>query len=114
MTKALALLTSIGIDGDGGGSGGGGGGGALPPAVVMVMVVMMVVMIVVMMMIIIIIYFALLFLQISMYATGFNDETPFTFTDAIPSLKFHWSSTNPHVCQVQSVYALVRLLDNTC
>ena len=44
-----------------------------------------------------------------MYATGLNDETPFTFANAIPGLKFYWSSTNPHVCQVKSVYALVSL-----
>ena len=44
-----------------------------------------------------------------MYATGLNDETPFTFANAIPGLKFYWSSTNPDVCQVKSVYALVSL-----
>lgn len=44
--------------------------------------------------------------KISMYATGLNDETPFTFANAIPGLKFYWSSSNPDVCQVRSVYAL--------
>ncbi|XP_029186949.2 LOW QUALITY PROTEIN: nuclear pore membrane glycoprotein 210-like [Acropora millepora] len=44
--------------------------------------------------------------KISMYAIGLNDETPFTFANAIPGLKFYWSSSNPDVCQVQSVYAL--------
>ncbi|XP_015750175.1 PREDICTED: nuclear pore membrane glycoprotein 210-like, partial [Acropora digitifera] len=44
--------------------------------------------------------------KISMYAIGLNEETPFTFANAIPGLKFYWSSSNPDVCQVQSVYAL--------
>ena len=42
-----------------------------------------------------------------MYATGLNDETPFTFANAVPGLKFFWTSTNPDVCQVKSVYVLV-------
>ena len=44
-----------------------------------------------------------------MYAIGLNDETPFTFANAVPGLKFFWSSTNPDVCQVKSVYVLVSL-----
>ena len=48
-----------------------------------------------------------LFGQVSIYASGLSDETPFTFANAIPGLKFHWSSSNPDVCQVKSVYALV-------
>lgn len=44
--------------------------------------------------------------KISMYATGLNDETPFTFANAVPGLKFFWTSTNPDVCQVKSVYVL--------
>lgn len=42
-----------------------------------------------------------------MYAAGLNDETPFTFANAVPGLKFFWTSTNPDVCQVKSVYVLV-------
>ena len=48
-----------------------------------------------------------LFGQVSIYASGLSDETPFTFANAMPGLKFRWSSSNPDVCQVKSVYALV-------
>ncbi|CAH3168221.1 unnamed protein product [Porites lobata] len=44
--------------------------------------------------------------KVSIYASGLSDETPFTFANAMPGLKFRWSSSNPDVCQVKSVYAL--------
>lgn len=40
---------------------------------------------------------------------GLNDETPFSFANAIPGLEFHWTSSNIDVCKLKSVYEKVFL-----
>ena len=47
------------------------------------------------------------FLLIALRAVGLNDETPFTFANAIPGLEFHWTSSNIDVCKLKSVYEKV-------
>jgi nuclear pore complex protein Nup210 len=42
--------------------------------------------------------------EISVYAIGRNDETPFSFASTVPGLKFHWSSSNGDLVLLHSVY----------
>ncbi|EDO27055.1 predicted protein, partial [Nematostella vectensis] len=44
--------------------------------------------------------------QVSLFATGWMDESPFAFANAVPGLVFNWKSNNPDVCHLKSTYHL--------